>query len=117
MKRFIRVREEEMARSRSKVKRIQDNKREWERSRIKPIIQFQRPSVEFNSVIDRECFEELKMIQLEYVVAENNEECTKEGKDNEEMITDEDEQTQRTEMEIETEINFDQYQQMQTEQT
>ena len=38
MKRFIRVREEEMARSRSKVKRIQDNKREWERSRIKPII-------------------------------------------------------------------------------
>ena len=49
--------------------------------------------MEFNSVIDRECFEELKMIQLEYVIAEKNEECSKEGKGNEEMITDEDEQT------------------------
>lgn len=66
--------------------------------------------MEFNSVINRECFEELKMIQLEYVVAEKNEECTKEDKGNEEMITDEDEQTERTEMEIETQINFDQYQ-------
>ena len=66
--------------------------------------------MEFNSVINRECFEELKMIQLEYVVTQKNEECTKEDKGNEEMITDEDEQTERTEMEIETQINFDQYQ-------
>lgn len=60
MARYVRVREEEMARSRSRIKRIKENRRELEKSRSKPMGQFQVPAIELR-VIGSQCFSNVQM--------------------------------------------------------